>query len=160
MSGKQQYVVLSEFRFRLAEFLNFSGSAARAAGITPSQYLLLLHLCGFPGRDWGTIAELARRLQASHQGTAALVQRCERKRLVSKRRSRRDARCMEIRPTPHARALVARIAKRHVQALTHLDQVFGAASATCRPRRGIANGRSASRRRVVDTRQGKQHAQA
>lgn len=135
MAGKQQYVVLSEFRYRLAEFLEFSRSAARAAGITPSQYLLLLHLHGFPGRDWGTIGELAVRLQASHQGTAALVQRCERRGLVSKRRSRRDARCVEIRPTPRARTLVARIARQHVRALAHLDGVFAAASAM---RRGPA----------------------
>lgn len=157
MTGKQQYVVLSEFRYRLAEFLNFSSSAARAAGITPSQYLLLLHLRGFPGRDWGTIGELAKRLQASHQGTAALVQRCERKGLVGKRRSRRDARCVEIRPTPRARALVARIAKRHVQVLAHLDQVFSAASATCRPGLGITTGRGAPRRKA-NTGQGKHHA--
>ena len=58
-NGKQQYLALSEFRFRLAEFLHFSESAAQAAGITPAQYLLLLHLRGFPGREWGTVGELA-----------------------------------------------------------------------------------------------------
>ena len=116
MIGKQQYW-LSEFRFRLAEFLHFSESAAQAAGITPAQYLLLLHLRGFPGREWGTVGELAERLQASHQGTVALVQRCERNGLVSKRRSRTDARCVEIRLTPRARGLVQRIAKCHAEAL-------------------------------------------
>ncbi|HVI59157.1 MAG TPA: MarR family winged helix-turn-helix transcriptional regulator [Luteimonas sp.] len=129
MPGKPQYVALSEFRFRLAQFLHFSEAAARAEGITPAQYLLLLHLHGFPGRGWGTVGELAGRLQASHQGTAALVQRCERNGLVGKRRSRSDARCVEIRPTPRARALVARIAGCHAQALAQMDEVFRAASA-------------------------------
>ena len=129
MLGKQQYIALSEFRFRLARFLHFSEAAARAEGITPAQYLLLLHLHGFPGRAWATVGELAERLQASHQGTVALVQRCERNGLVGKRRSRRDARCVEIRSTPRARALVRRIAKCHAEALALMDMVFRAASA-------------------------------
>lgn len=129
MIGKPQYVALSEFRFRLAQFLHFSESAARAAGITPAQYLLLLHLSGFTGRAWGTIGELAERLQASHQGTVALVQRCERNGLVSKQRSHRDARCVEIRLTSRARGLVQRIAQCHAEALAQMDEVFQAASA-------------------------------
>ena len=91
MLGKPQFEALSEFRFRLAQFLHFSESAARAEGVTPAQYLLLLHLHGFHGRSWGTVGELAERLQASHQATVALVQRCERNGLVAKRRSRSDA---------------------------------------------------------------------
>src|SRR3546814_7288815 len=65
MLGKPQFEALSEFRFRLAQFLHFSESAARAEGVTPAQYLLLLHLHGFNGRSWGTVGELAERLQAS-----------------------------------------------------------------------------------------------
>src|SRR3546814_5801493 len=90
MGGKPPFEALSEFRFRLAQFLHFGESAARAEGVTPAQYLLLLHLHGFNGRSWGTVGELAERLQASHQATVALVQRCERSGLVAKRRSRRD----------------------------------------------------------------------
>src|SRR3546814_10525038 len=97
MLAKLQFEALSEFRFRLAQFLHFSESAARAEGVTPAQYLLLLHLHGFNGRSWGTVGELAERLQASHQATVALVQRCERNGLVAKRRSRSDARYVENR---------------------------------------------------------------
>ncbi len=143
MIGKQQYVALSEFRSRLAGFLHFSESAAQAAGITPAQYLLLLHLRGFPGREWGTVGELAQRLQASHQGTVALVQRCERNGLVSKQRSRTDARCVEIRLTPRGRGLVQRIAKCHAEALAQMDLVFSAASAA-----GAKVGRRATRRQT------------
>src|SRR3546814_8221007 len=129
MLGKPQFEALSEFRFRLAQFLHFSESAARAEGVTPAQYLLLLHLHGFNGRSWGTVGELAERLQASHQATVALVQRCERNGLVAKRRSRSDARYVEIRPTPRARALVRRVARCHAGALAGMDEVFRAASA-------------------------------
>lgn len=140
---KKQYMALSEFRFRLARFLHLSEAAARAEGITPAQYLLLLHLHGFPGRAWATVGELAERLQASHQGTVALVQRCVRNGLVAKRRSGSDARCVEIRPTPRARTLVRRIAKCHAEALAQMDTVFRAASAA-----GESVGRRVPRKNV------------
>src|SRR3546814_17892547 len=96
MLAKLQFEALSEFRFRLAQFLHFSESAARAEGVTPAQYLLLLHLHGFNGRSWGTVGELADRLQASHQATVGLVQSCERNGRVPKWRSRREARDIGI----------------------------------------------------------------
>jgi len=141
--NKRQYEALSEFRFRLAEFLHFSESAAQKAGITPGQYLLLLHLRGFARREWGTVGELAGRLQASHQGTVALVQRCERNGLVAKRRSGRDARCVEVHLTARGRKLVQAIARSHAAALVTMDSVFRAATAA-----GAQVGRGSSRRRT------------
>jgi len=152
---KQQYMALSEFRFRLAQFLHFSESAARAEGITPAQYLLLLHLHGFEGRAWGTVGELAGRLQASHQGTAALVKRCERNGLVSKRRSRRDARCVEIHLTPKARDLVRRIARCHAQALSQMGEVFRAATAA-----GASLGSAPARAAAITRTKRASHAEA
>src|SRR3546814_17026279 len=64
-----------------------------------------------------------------HQATVALVQRCERNGLVAKRRIRSDARYVEIRPTPRARALVRRVARSPAEALEGMDEVFRAASA-------------------------------
>lgn len=142
MLGKPQYIALSEFRARLTQFLHFSEAVARSAGVTPAQYLLLLHLRGFPGREWATVGELAERLQVSHQGTVALVQRCERNGLVSKRRSRTDARCVEIRLTDQARGLVERIATCHAEALAQMDEVFRAASTA-----GASVGRPVLRRK-------------
>ena len=113
MIGKSQLVALSDFRFRLTEFVRFSEAAAREAGLTPRQYLLLLHLCGYAGRDWATVRELADRMHASHQATAALVQRCVRNRLVKKQRSKQDERCVEVRPTTETRRRIERIAARH-----------------------------------------------
>ena len=70
---KKDFEALSEFRYRLRRFLRFSEQVTRRNGITPLQYLLLLHLKGFPGRDWATVGELAERLQAAHHGTVALI---------------------------------------------------------------------------------------
>ena len=124
MLSKQQYVALSNFRSELARFLRFSERASRAAGITPTQYLLLLHLRGFPGREWGTVGELASRLQASSHGTAALINRCVTAGLVDKHRSDGDARQVEVRLTARGRQLVERIAVRHHEELQSLRDVL------------------------------------
>jgi DNA-binding MarR family transcriptional regulator len=122
--SKRQYAALSEFRFRLTRFQRFSQAAALESGISPLQYLLLLHLRGFRGREWASVGELAERLDASHQGTVALVMRCESNGLVTKRRSAVDARRVEIHLTARARRLVERIASRHRDELERLAEVF------------------------------------
>lgn len=124
MVSKQDFVALSDFRCRLARFLAFSEAAARAAGLTPVQYLLLLHVRGAAGRDWATVGELAERLQASPHGTVALVQRCQAKGLVAKQRSRTDARQVEIHLTPEGRRLLRCVAARHKDELRRLRQTF------------------------------------
>jgi DNA-binding MarR family transcriptional regulator len=130
MLSKQEYAALSNFRFQLARFLRFSERAARAAGVTPKQYLILLHICGSRGRDWATVGELAERLQSSAHGTVALVNRCVASGLVSKRRNGDDARCVEVHITAHALKLVERIAARHRDELQSLRRVFRVAHVT------------------------------
>jgi DNA-binding MarR family transcriptional regulator len=121
---RQQLIAQSRFRYQLARFLRFSESASRAAGITPKQYLLLLHICGMSGRDWATVGELALRLQTSAHGTVALVNRCVASRLVSKRRNVDDARRVEVHATSRGRELVARIAARNRTELQALREVL------------------------------------
>ena len=48
--SKRDFEALSEFRYQLRRFLHFSENAANSEGITLLQYLLLLHIKGFPGR--------------------------------------------------------------------------------------------------------------
>lgn len=130
MLQKQQFMALSEFRHQLTRFLRFSENVTRNAGVSPAQYLVLLHLRGYPGRDWATIGELAARLQASHQGTVALVQRCERKGWVSKKRSPDDARCVRVSLKAVGTAKVERIAALHRDELDRLAEVLSAARLT------------------------------
>ena len=124
MVSKKEYVALSDFRFRLARFLAFSENAAKDAGLTPVQYLLLLHIGGAPGRDWATVGELAERLQASPHGTAALVLRCEANGLVTKQRNAEDARLVEVHLTARGRKLLERVASQHKDELRTLRGVF------------------------------------
>ena len=124
MLTKREYAALSNFRSQLARFMRFSEGAARAAGITPKQYLLLLHICGTPDRDWASVGELAERLQSSAHGTVGLVNRCNAAHLVTKRRNGDDARLVEVRATALGRKLVERIATRHRSELQSLREVF------------------------------------
>lgn len=50
--SKEGFEQLSEFRYQMRRFERFSEHAAQGEGITPLQYLLLLHIKGYPDRDW------------------------------------------------------------------------------------------------------------
>ena len=73
--SKSDFAALSEFRYQMRRYERFSENAVQAEGITPLQYLLLLHVKGFPGREWATVGELAERLQAKQHGVVALAAR-------------------------------------------------------------------------------------
>ena len=64
---KSDFTALSEFRYQMRRYERFSENAVQAEGITPLQYLLLLHIKGYQEREWATIGELAERLQAHPQ---------------------------------------------------------------------------------------------
>ncbi|TFW20805.1 MarR family transcriptional regulator [Massilia arenosa] len=121
---KTDFEQLSEFRYQIRRFERFSEKAAQAEGITPLQYLLLLHVKGFPGRAWATIGELAERLQAQHHGVVALVSRCEAAGLVERRASREDARRVEIHLLPAGESVLVHLADLHRRELNSLRGHF------------------------------------
>ena len=121
---KIDFEQLSEFRYQMRRFERFSEQAAQAEGITPLQYLLLLHVKGYPGRTWATIGELAERLQAQHHGVVALVSRCEAIELVERRVSERDRRQVEVHLLAAGEKLLARLAELHRAELKSLDGAF------------------------------------
>ncbi len=110
---KKEFETLSEFRYRLRRFLRFSERVTRKNGITPLQYLLLLHLKGFPGRNWATVGELAERLQAQHHGTVALISRCEKLGWVERRQGQDDRRAVEVLLTESGERMAAKMAQLH-----------------------------------------------
>ncbi|MBK9019657.1 MAG: MarR family transcriptional regulator [Sulfuritalea sp.] len=110
---KKEFETLSEFRYRLRRFLRFSERVTRKNGITPLQYLLLLHLKGFPGRHWATVGELAERLQAQHHGTVALISRCEKLGWVERRQGQDDRRAVEVHLTESGERMAAKMAQLH-----------------------------------------------
>jgi len=128
--SKLQYEALSEFRYQLRRFLHFSETAARDAGLTPLQYLLLLHIRGFPGRDWATVGELAERLQMQHHGAVALLTRCEELGLVERRRSETDRRKVEVHLTADGARHLEHLAALHEAELRSLQSTFRVARIT------------------------------
>ena len=121
---KTDFAALSEFRYQMRRFERFSENAAQAEGITPLQYLLLLHIKGYPGRDWATVGELAERLQARQHGVVALLTRCEAAGLVQRKPSVQDRRRVEIHLLPAGEAVLERLAAMHRAELQSLKGVF------------------------------------
>jgi DNA-binding MarR family transcriptional regulator len=122
--NKADFEQLSEFRYQMRRFERFSEQAAQAEGITPLQYLLLLHVKGYPEREWATIGEIAERLQAQHHGVVALVSRCEALDLVERRVSERDRRQVEVHLLPAGDKLLSRLAELHRAELRSLQGAF------------------------------------
>jgi len=121
---KKDFETLADFRYQMRKFVRFSEQVALRHGIQPLQYLLLLQIRGYPGRDWATVGELAERLQAQHHGVVALVSRCERKRLVQRRRSADDRRRIEVHLLAEGQRLVDKIASLHQAELVSLQGRF------------------------------------
>ena len=121
---KRDFEVLADFRYQIRRFERFSEEVTRRHGLTPLQYLLLLHIKGYPGRDWATVGELAERLQAQQHGVVALISRCEKQGYVQRRRSAEDRRRIEIHLLKNGEALLDRLARLHRQELLSLKGSF------------------------------------
>ncbi|MCG1046562.1 MULTISPECIES: MarR family winged helix-turn-helix transcriptional regulator [Mycetohabitans] len=121
---KQDFETLSEFRYQMRRFQRFSENAAQSEGITPLQYLLLLHVKGFPGREWATIGELAERLQAQPHGVVALVTRCEALELVKRVQSEVDRRQVQVHLLKKGEHVLGHLASLHRAELKALRGMF------------------------------------
>jgi DNA-binding MarR family transcriptional regulator len=122
--SKSEFELLSNFRYQLRCFVRFSEDLTRQYGVTNLQYLLLLHVKGYKGREWATIGELAERLQSHHNGVVSLASRCEVLGLVSRKRGTVDKREVEIHLTPTGNRLVKKIASLHRRELLGQQGVF------------------------------------
>ncbi len=122
--SKKEFETLSQFRYQLRRFIRFSEKITHDLGVTHLQYLLLLHIKGYKGREWATIGELAERLQSHHHGVVSLVTRCEKLGLVYRQQGENDRRIMEVRLTPAGEKLVAKLAAMHRDELINLQGSF------------------------------------
>jgi len=110
MNGHQ---ALAEFRHRIRVFLAFSEQAAREIGIEPQQHQLLLAVKGLPAGLRPTISTIAERLVLRHHTVVELADRLEKRRLLRRERSERDAREIILSLTPAGSALLARLSTSH-----------------------------------------------
>jgi DNA-binding MarR family transcriptional regulator len=111
--SKTDFEALAQFRYQLRRFLRFSEEITHQHGMTPLQYLLMLQIKGFPGREWASVGELAERLQAKHHGVVSLLTRCEAAGLVRRTPGEDDRRRVVVKLTPKGNELLGRLAHLH-----------------------------------------------
>jgi DNA-binding MarR family transcriptional regulator len=107
------YSVMAEFRYQIRRFLRFSEDTARAGGLEPQQYQLMLALKGMPSDVRPRIGEVAQRLQIQHHSTVELVDRLARRGLIKRRRSESDRREVLLELSPRGDKLLQEMALRH-----------------------------------------------
>jgi len=121
--ANRDFRVLADWRHALRRFLAASEAITRSAGVSPTQYQLLLFIRGSNGQPL-SIAELADRLQIRHQSAVGLVDRSEAGGLVRRRRDANNGRRVLIEPTPRGAALLERLAAEHYATIEKLGSAF------------------------------------
>ncbi|WP_291991566.1 MarR family transcriptional regulator [Candidatus Accumulibacter sp. ACC003] len=122
--SKTDFETLAHFRYQLRRYLRFSEELTRGNGITPLQYLLLLQIKGFPGRESATVGELAERLQAKHHGVVSLISRCELAGLVRRSVGCDDRRQVDVQLTAKGNECLEQLAGLHRRELLSLQGKF------------------------------------
>jgi len=136
------YRALAEWRYALRRFLRSSAEITRKAGVSATQYQLLLFIRGASGGSL-TIAELAERLQVRHHSAVGLVDRCEEAKLVRRRRDPENRRRVLVQTTSRGGALLRRLAAAHFSTIEQLGRSF------VPPIPGLLPGRPAAQSPVV-----------
>src|SRR5580693_8019184 len=88
------YRSLSDFRYEIRQFLNFSETAARQAGLEAQQHQALLAIAGLPPHRVATVGVISERLQIQHHSAFELLNRLEKKRLIRRVRAAPDRRAV------------------------------------------------------------------
>ena len=111
------YQALAEFRYLIRRFLNTAEQDARALGLEPQQYLLLLAVCGLPNGTRATIRNLAERLQVRHHSAVELIDRLAKRGLVRRVRGMQDRRHVLVHLTASGRRILAKLAQKRLREL-------------------------------------------
>ena len=112
-----EYQALAELRYRLRKFVGEGDAVARAAGLEPQQYLLLLALRGLPAGAEATISTLADRLALKHHSAVELIDRMESHGYVRRSRSRDDRRRVLVALLPRGEKLLEQVARHRIEEL-------------------------------------------
>jgi DNA-binding MarR family transcriptional regulator len=118
-------VPVAEFRAALRGFMRTSERNARAAGLTPQRYLLLLMIKGAPdGSEQSTVTDLAERLQLAQSTVTELVSRAEEIGLLERSRSNDDGRIAILRLTDEGERRLAATFRRNTLERESLSKAF------------------------------------
>lgn len=123
-----QFRALSEFRYQIRRFQHRSGEAARALGLEPQQYQLLLAVKGFYGEGRGpTIGFLAERLQVRHHSAVELIDRMETRGMVHRLPAERDRRQVIVALSDAAEQVLKDLAAQHIAEIQQIGPKLVAA---------------------------------
>jgi DNA-binding MarR family transcriptional regulator len=111
------YSTLAELRYQIRRFLRVREVAARAAGVEPQHYLVLLQIKGMDRQQPITVGALAERLQLRHHTVVELVDRLAAKRMVARRRARSDRRQVVVELRPAGETALRRLAAYSIEEL-------------------------------------------
>jgi DNA-binding MarR family transcriptional regulator len=104
---------VAAFRMAMRRFERTTERAARFAGITPRQHLLLLAVVGMAEEGKGaSVSELAEHLQIAQSTATGLVDRAVAAGLVERTSARADARFVYVVPTPRGLAALRTVVRR------------------------------------------------
>src|ERR1700675_4478821 len=142
-----EYQALAELRYLIRKFIGEGDAVARAAGLEPQQYLLLLALRGLPEGEEATIRTLADRLALKHHSAVGLIDRMETHGYVRRSRSRDDRRRVLVMLLPRGEKLLEQVVRDRigelrasgaalVNAISALLEVGGSPAAKKKPAAG------------------------
>ncbi|QPC92969.1 MarR family winged helix-turn-helix transcriptional regulator [Mesorhizobium sp. INR15] len=122
--GQADYQRLSEFRYLIRCFLEFSQVQAEDAGLTARQHQALLAIKGFPGGGPVTIGDLAERLRIRHHSTVELVNRLCEAGLVVRDQDKADHRRVLLQLTERADDCLAELSATHLDELSRIEPML------------------------------------
>jgi DNA-binding MarR family transcriptional regulator len=149
-----EYRALAELRYRIRHFLREGDAKARAVGLEPQQYLMLLAIRGLPEGSEATIQTLAERLALKHHSAVELIDRLETNGFVRRTRSRDDRRRVFVSLLPRGERLLEQVAQNRISELrTSGEALVGAIEALLdRRQQGGKDLKKPSKREVRDRR--------
>jgi len=122
--SQADYEALSQFRYLIRCFLEFSQEAAKAEGLTPRQHQALLAIRGYPGGGPVAIGDLAERLRLRHHTTVELVDRLSEARLVERVLDPNDQRRVLLKLTDLAAEHLAKLSAAHLDELSRIEPLL------------------------------------
>ncbi|RWE72734.1 helix-turn-helix domain-containing protein [Mesorhizobium sp.] len=118
------YQRLSEFRYLIRRFLEFSQIQAEDAGLTTRQHQALLAIKGFPSGGPVTIGDVAERLRIRHHSAVELVNRLGEAGLVVRDQDKDDHRRVLLRLTERAEDCLAELSAAHLDELSRIEPML------------------------------------